>query len=124
MTKLVILDFDGTLADTRELIVQTNQEVQRRMHYPVADEAYIFAKMVNFSAFSDKSNPNGKQNQLFGPTPARVAALTFYSSSASNCIVWVERMASDSIVRTDWGVAEWSGIRTSADSPGIRLRRL
>lgn len=41
MTKLVILDFDGTLADTRELIVRANQEAQRRMHYPVADEALI-----------------------------------------------------------------------------------
>ena len=41
MKKLVILDFDGTLADTRELIVCTNQEVQRRMHYPVADEKLI-----------------------------------------------------------------------------------
>lgn len=43
MTKLVILDFDGTLADTVELIVQTNQEVQRRMglgagaHYVIDD---------------------------------------------------------------------------------------
>ena len=43
MIKLVILDFDGTLADTRELIVRTNQEAQRRMHYPVADEASIVA---------------------------------------------------------------------------------
>lgn len=43
MIRLVILDFDGTLADTRELIVRTNQEVQRRMQYPVADEASIVA---------------------------------------------------------------------------------
>lgn len=43
MIKLIILDFDGTLADTRELIVQTNQEVQRRMGYPVTDEAGIVA---------------------------------------------------------------------------------
>ena len=41
MTKLIILDFDGTLADTRELIVRTNQEVQRQMHYPVLAEAQI-----------------------------------------------------------------------------------
>ena len=41
MKKLIILDFDGTLADTRELIVRTNQEAMRRMHYPVADEASI-----------------------------------------------------------------------------------
>ena len=39
--KLLILDFDGTLADTRELIIRTNQEAQRRMHYPVCDEATI-----------------------------------------------------------------------------------
>ena len=43
MIKLVILDFDGTLADTRELIVRTNQEVQRRMGYPVRDEETIAA---------------------------------------------------------------------------------
>ena len=41
--KLIILDFDGTLADTREIIVQTNQEVQRLMGYPVTDEAGIMA---------------------------------------------------------------------------------
>ena len=35
MTRLLIFDFDGTLADTRELIVATNQEAMRRMHYPV-----------------------------------------------------------------------------------------
>lgn len=43
MRKLVILDFDGTLADTRELIVRTNQEAQRQMGYPVTDEAGIMA---------------------------------------------------------------------------------
>ena len=43
MIQLVILDFDGTLADTRELIVRTNQEAQRRMGYPVTDEAGIVA---------------------------------------------------------------------------------
>lgn len=35
MIKLLILDFDGTLADTQELIVRTNQEAMRRMGYPV-----------------------------------------------------------------------------------------
>jgi len=39
--KLYIFDFDGTLGDTRELIVATNQEVQRRMGYPVLPEARI-----------------------------------------------------------------------------------
>ena len=43
MTKLVVFDFDGTLADTRELIVRTNQESQRIMWYPVRDEASIVA---------------------------------------------------------------------------------
>ena len=43
MIKLAILDFDGTLADTREIIVCTNQEVQRRMGYPITDEAGIVA---------------------------------------------------------------------------------
>lgn len=43
MPKLIILDFDGTLADTREIIVRTNQEAQRRMGYPITDEAGIVA---------------------------------------------------------------------------------
>lgn len=43
MIRLVILDFDGTLADTRELIVRTNQEAQRRMGFPVSGEAEIAA---------------------------------------------------------------------------------
>ena len=43
MIRLFILDFDGTLADTQELIVRTNQEAQRRMNYPVASEASIVA---------------------------------------------------------------------------------
>ncbi len=42
-TRLLILDFDGTLADTRELIVRTNQEAMLRMHYPPADESSIVA---------------------------------------------------------------------------------
>jgi len=40
---LLIFDFDGTLADTRELIVETNQEVMRRMGYPVKSEDEIGA---------------------------------------------------------------------------------
>ena len=43
MIKLVILDFDGTLTDTRERIVRTNQEVQRRMHFPVCAPETIIA---------------------------------------------------------------------------------
>ena len=43
MKRLVILDFDGTLADTREIIVRTNQEVQRRMGYPITDADGIMA---------------------------------------------------------------------------------
>ena len=43
MIKLVVLDFDGTLADTVELIVKTNQEVQRRMGYPVCKPEVIIA---------------------------------------------------------------------------------
>lgn len=35
MIKLLIFDFDGTLADTQELIVCTNQEVMRAMGHPV-----------------------------------------------------------------------------------------
>ena len=41
MIKLVIFDFDGTLADTHQLIIRTNQEAMRRMNYPVADEKTI-----------------------------------------------------------------------------------
>lgn len=36
-TKIIIFDFDGTLADTRELIIRTNQEAMKAMHYPVRD---------------------------------------------------------------------------------------
>lgn len=43
MKKLVILDFDGTLADTRALIIRTNQEAMRRMGYPIQDEETIAA---------------------------------------------------------------------------------
>ena len=43
MIRLVIFDFDGTLADTCELIVKTNQEVQRRMGYPVCEPERIIA---------------------------------------------------------------------------------
>ena len=43
MPKLIILDFDGTLADTRELIVRTNQEAMRRMNYPIIEPAKIVA---------------------------------------------------------------------------------
>lgn len=41
MIRLYIFDFDGTLADTREIIVHTNQEVQRRMGYPVLPASRI-----------------------------------------------------------------------------------
>ena len=39
--KLIIFDFDGTLADTHELIVRTNQEAMKAMNYPVRDEEAI-----------------------------------------------------------------------------------
>lgn len=35
MIQLLVFDFDGTLADTQELIVRTNQEAMRAMNYPV-----------------------------------------------------------------------------------------
>ncbi|MBQ9185306.1 MAG: HAD family hydrolase [Bacteroidales bacterium] len=41
--KLIILDFDGTLADTRKLIVSTNQETMRRMNHAIVPEAAIVA---------------------------------------------------------------------------------
>lgn len=43
MIKIIILDFDGTLADTRELIIRTNQDAMRAMGYPVKDENTIAA---------------------------------------------------------------------------------
>lgn len=43
MIRLVIFDFDGTLADTRELIVRTSQEVQQWMGAPIQDAACIQA---------------------------------------------------------------------------------
>ena len=40
--RLYIFDFDGTLADTREIIVRTNQEVQRRMGFaPLPEEKIL-----------------------------------------------------------------------------------
>ena len=43
MIKLVILDFDGTLADTVKLIVETNQETQRRMNRAPLEPSKIIA---------------------------------------------------------------------------------
>jgi phosphoglycolate phosphatase len=40
-TKIIIFDFDGTLADTHELIIRTNQEAMKAMNYPVRDEEAI-----------------------------------------------------------------------------------
>lgn len=40
-TRIIIFDFDGTLADTHELIIRTNQEAMKAMHYPVRDEEAI-----------------------------------------------------------------------------------
>lgn len=41
MIKLLIFDFDGTLADTHELIIQTNQEAMLRMGFPVLEDQVI-----------------------------------------------------------------------------------
>ena len=41
--KLIIFDFDGTLADTYELIIRTNQAAMEAMNYPVRDEETIRA---------------------------------------------------------------------------------
>ena len=43
MVKVVILDFDGTLGDTRANIVLTMQQTLRQMGYPVAGEEAIAA---------------------------------------------------------------------------------
>lgn len=40
-TKLIILDFDGTLCDTREIIIRTNQELMRQKGFPVLSEKAI-----------------------------------------------------------------------------------
>ena len=41
--ELIIFDFDGTLADTYELIIKTNQAAMEAMDYPVRDEEAIRA---------------------------------------------------------------------------------
>ena len=41
MIKLLIFDFDGTLADTHRLIIETNREAMRRMGFPVLEEPVI-----------------------------------------------------------------------------------
>lgn len=40
-TKLIILDFDGTLCDTRDIIIRTNQELMRQKGFPVLSEKAI-----------------------------------------------------------------------------------
>lgn len=37
MTKIIIFDFDGTLADTQELIIRTHVESMKAMNHPVRD---------------------------------------------------------------------------------------
>lgn len=37
-TKIIIFDFDGTLADTRQAIVKTQQQTMRELHLPVPTE--------------------------------------------------------------------------------------
>lgn len=39
--KVVILDFDGTIADTEQSIIQTIQATMQALHLPVADETII-----------------------------------------------------------------------------------
>ncbi|MBP5383281.1 MAG: HAD family hydrolase [Bacteroidales bacterium] len=39
--KLIILDFDGTLGDTREIILRTNQELLRLKGYPIPSDRVI-----------------------------------------------------------------------------------
>ena len=43
MIRLVILDFDGTLGDTRANIVLTMRRTLDRLGYPIPDEATIAA---------------------------------------------------------------------------------
>jgi phosphoglycolate phosphatase-like HAD superfamily hydrolase len=47
--KLIILDFDGTLADTRAPIVQAKQETMKRLGLPVVDEE-LCASTIGLSA--------------------------------------------------------------------------
>lgn len=41
MVKLIILDFDGTLCDTRDIIIRTNQDLMRQKGAPVLSEQAI-----------------------------------------------------------------------------------
>ena len=43
MIQLVVFDFAGTLADTRELILETNRQAMRQMNYPIASDEAISA---------------------------------------------------------------------------------
>jgi len=66
MLKLIILDFDGTLGDTRANIVQTMRRTLERLGYPIPDEPTIAATI-------GVPLEKGFEQMLPGISPADVA---------------------------------------------------
>ena len=64
-TRIVIFDFDGTLADTRAAIVKAKQETSLMMGLPVAsDEAYVSTIGLSSKAGFAKVYPSLSDEQL------------------------------------------------------------
>ena len=64
-TRIVIFDFDGTLADTRAAIVKAKQETSLMMGLPVAsDEAYVSTIGLSSKAGFAKVHPSLSDEQL------------------------------------------------------------
>ena len=53
MIKLIILDFDGTLGDTRANIVLTMRQTLKRLGYPELDEETIADYLASSMSFSE-----------------------------------------------------------------------
>ena len=63
--KLLIFDFDGTLADTQRTIVAAKQETMRRMNLTVADEAACIATIgLSSKSGFNQTNPGLSEEEL------------------------------------------------------------